>query len=132
MSPAQILLILRKRLWMIMLAFASTMAGAGGIMLLVPPRYDAVASASVDPGQLDPVTGQGTGSTLVRILQGNLVALAQSQRVATEVAKRLNLARDPSVAAAYQSSSSRDRVSIEEWIASEYLIKSLDAKFTEG
>ena len=32
---------------------------------------------------------------MVRILQGNLVALAQSQRVATEVVKRLNLARDP-------------------------------------
>jgi succinoglycan biosynthesis transport protein ExoP len=133
MSPAQILLILRKRLWMIMLAFASTMAGAGGIMLLVPPRYDALATASVDTGQLDPVTGQATGaSTMLRIVQGNLVALAQSQRVATEVAKRLNLARDPAVAAAYQSSSSRDRVSIEEWIASEFLIRNLDAKFTEG
>jgi polysaccharide biosynthesis transport protein len=132
MSPTQILLILRKRLWMIMLAFLSTMAGAGGIMLLVPPRYDAIATASVDPGQLDPVTGVGTGATLVRILQGNLMALAQSQRVATEVAKRLNLARDPSIAAAYQNSSSRDRVSVEEWIASEYLIKNLDAKFTEG
>jgi succinoglycan biosynthesis transport protein ExoP len=133
MSPQQILLILRKRLWMIMLAFASTMAGAGGIMLLVPPRYDASATASVDAGQLDPVTGQASGAaTMLRILQGNLVALAQSQRVATEVVKRLNLARDPNIAAAYQSSSSRDRVSIEEWIASEYLVKNLDAKFTEG
>jgi succinoglycan biosynthesis transport protein ExoP len=133
MSPAQILLILRKRLWMIMLAFLSTMAGAGGIMLLVPPRYDAIATASVDAGQIDPVTGQTTGaSTLLGILQGNLVALAQSQRVAAEVVKRLNLARDPKLAAAYQSSSSRDQVSIDEWIASEYLVKNLEAKFTPG
>src|ERR1700687_4568040 len=132
MSPAQILLILRKRLWMIVLAFVSTMAGAGGILLFVPPRYDAVATASVDPGQLDPVTGQVGASTLLGILQGNLVALAQSQRVAAEVVKRLNLARDPKLAAAYQSSSSRDQVSIEEWIASEYLVKNLEAKFTPG
>src|SRR5947207_1295157 len=133
MSPQQILLILRKRLWMIALAFVSTMAGAGGIMLLVPPRYDATATASVDAGQLDPVTGQASGaSTMIRILQGNLIALAQSQRVATEVVKRLNLARDPTLAQAYQSSSSRDRVSIEEWIASEYVLKNVDAKFTEG
>jgi|SRR5579871_454545 len=132
MSPQQILLILRKRLWMIMLAFVSTMAGAAGIMLLVPPRYDAIASASVDPGQLDPVTGQGSGATLVRILQGNLIALAQSQRVASEVVKRLNLARDPTLAEAYQKSSLRDQLGIEDWIASEYLLKNIDAKFTEG
>src|SRR6185369_11496120 len=104
MSPQQILLILRKRLWMIGLAFISTIAGAAGILLVVPPRYDALATASVDAGQLDPVTGQASGaSTMLRILQGNLVALAQSQRVASEVAKRLNLARDPRIAEAYQN-----------------------------
>jgi polysaccharide biosynthesis transport protein len=133
MSPQQILLILRKRLWMIGLAFMATMAGAVGIMLVVPPRYDATATASVDAGQLDPVTGQAGGAVgLLRVLQGNLVALAQSQRVGAEVAKRLNLARDPSIAEAFQSSSSRERMSIEEWIASEYLVKNLEAKFTEG
>ena len=132
MTPAQILSILSRRVWIIVLAFVSTMVGAGGIMLLVPPRYDAIATASIDPGQVDPVTGQSPGSMLVRILQGNLVALAQSQRVATEVVKRLNLARDPAMASAYQSSNSRGRMSIEEWIASEFLLKSVEAKFTEG
>jgi succinoglycan biosynthesis transport protein ExoP len=132
MTPAQILSILWKRSWMIALAFLSTMVGAGGIMLIVPPRYDATATASADPGQLDPVTGQSGASTMLRILQGNLVALAQSQRVATEVVKRLNLARDPRMASAYQSSTSHDRMSIEEWIASEYLLKNLEARFTEG
>lgn len=133
MTPAQILLILRKRFWIIVLALISTIAGAGGIMLLVPPRYDAIATASIDPGQLDPVTGQSTGaSSLLRILQGNLVALAQSQRVAADVAKRLNLARDPAIASAYNRSGLRDRVGIEDWIASEYLLKSVEARFTEG
>jgi polysaccharide biosynthesis transport protein len=133
MSPQQILLILQKRLWMIVLAFVSTMAGAGGIMLLVPPRYDAIATATVDLGQMDPVTGQtGGASAMFRLLQGNLVALARSQRVAAEVVKRLGLARDPKLAGAYQGSSSRDQVSIEEWIASEYLTKNLEAGFAEG
>lgn len=133
MSPTQILSILSRRVWIIALAFISTLAGAGGIMLLVPPRYDATATASIDPGQVDPITGQSSGaSAMVRIVQGNMVALAQSQRVATEVVKRLNLARDPSMASAYQRSSSRDRMSIEEWIASEYLLKNVEAKFPEG
>ncbi len=133
MSPAQILLILQKRLWMIALAFVSTFAGAGVVLLLVPARYDAVATASVDPGQMDPVTGQAGGAgALLGILQGNLVALAESQRVAAEVVKRLNLARDPNLASAYQSSSSRDQMSIEEWIGSEYLVKNVEARFTPG
>ena len=133
MSPKQILSILSRRVWIIVLAFASTLAGAGGIMLLVPPRYDAMATASIDPGQVDPITGQSSGaSAMVRIVQGNMVALAQSQRVATEVVKRLNLARDPNMAAAYQNSSSRDRMGVEEWIASEYLLKNVEARFTEG
>jgi polysaccharide biosynthesis transport protein len=132
MTPTQIISILWRRVWIIVLAFVSTIAGASGILLLVPPRYDAVATASIDPGQVDPVTGQTPGSMLVRILQGNLVALAQSQRVATEVVKRLNLARDPAMASAYQNSKSRGRMSIEEWIASEYLLKSVEAKFPEG
>lgn len=132
MTPAQILSILSRRVWIIILALISTLAGAGGIMLLVPPRYDAVATASIDPGQVDPVTGQASGAQMVRILQGNLIALAQSQRVATEVVKRLNLARDPGMAAAYQNSSSRGRMSVEEWIASESLLRSLEARFTDG
>lgn len=133
MTPAQIISILWRRAWIIVLAFVSTLAGAGGIMLLVPPRYDAIATASIDPGQVDPVTGQSSGaSAMVRIVQGNMVQLAQSQRVATEVVKRLNLARDPSMASAYLRSNSRDRMSIEEWIAAEYLLKNIEAKFTEG
>ncbi len=132
MSPAQILSILSRRVWIIALAFISTLVGAAGIMVLVPPRYDATATASIDPGQVDPVTGQSSGSALVRMIQGNMVALAQSQRVATEVVKRLNLARDPAMASAYQSSKSRDRMSIEEWIASEFLLKGVEAKFAEG
>jgi polysaccharide biosynthesis transport protein len=132
MSPAQILSILSRRVWIIALAFISTIAGAAGIMLVVPPRYDATATASIDPGQVDPVTGQSSGSALVKMIQGNMVALAQSQRVATEVVKRLNLARDPNMASAYQGSKSRDRMSIEEWIASEFLLKGVEAKFAEG
>lgn len=131
MSPHQIIAILWKRSWMIGLALISTMVGAAGIMLLVPPRYDATATATVDPGQTDPVTGQSAaGSNMLGVMQGNLVALVLSQRVATEVVKRLNLSRDSKMAAAYINSTSRDRMSVEEWIASEYLLKNIDAKFT--
>ncbi len=132
MSPKQVLLILWRRLWIVVLAFASTLAGAAGIMLFVPARYDAVATASIDPGQADPITGQLVGgATTTGLLQGNLVALAKSDRVAREVVKRLNLASDPDTIESYRESEAFGRVDISEWVATQAL-KYLDAKFGLG
>ncbi len=130
MSPKQILSILWRRAWIIGLAFASTMAGAGGIMLLVPSRYDAVATATIDPGQADPVTGQSMSGTMLSIAQGNMVALAGSERVAVEVVNRLNLTRDPVMISAYQRSGSNSGIA--EWIASGIILKGTRGKVLDG
>ena len=49
MSVSQILVILMRRAWIIMLALLTTVIVASGVLLFVPGRYDAVASASIDP-----------------------------------------------------------------------------------
>ena len=51
MSVSQILVILLRRGWIVVLSLLTTMIVAGGVLLFVPGRYDAIATASIDPGQ---------------------------------------------------------------------------------
>jgi succinoglycan biosynthesis transport protein ExoP len=131
MSPLQILSILWRRSWILILTFAAAMVGSVGVMLTVPPRYDAVATASIDPGQLDPVTGQQAGGGFLRLLQGNLVNLAQSHRVAEMVVKRLNLVANPALVASFRASDALGRMDVTAWIADD-LLSRLNASFPEG
>jgi uncharacterized protein involved in exopolysaccharide biosynthesis len=129
MSPKQVLVILWRRLWIIVLTFVSTLAGAAAIILFVPAKYDAIATASIDPGQADPITGQLVGAvTTTALLQGNLVALVKSDRVARDVVKRLNLASNPDTLDDFRQSEAFGRVDISEWVATE-ILKNFDAKF---
>ncbi len=97
MSIGQVLLILWRRGWIVVLTLVATMSVAIGVLLFVPGRYDAVASASIDQGSIDPVTDamSGGGASMVMLMQGNMLELVQSHRVALDVVKRLNLAADP-------------------------------------
>ena len=56
MSVSQILVILLRRAWIVMLALLTTVIVAGGVLLFVPGRYDAIATASIDPGNVDPLS----------------------------------------------------------------------------
>ena len=131
MSIQQILYILWRRVWIVALAFASTVAGAAIVVLLIPPRYDAMATASIDPGQADPISGLLPGGSSTGILQGNMIALATSNQVALEVVKRLNLASNPQTISAYNASGSVGVVDINQWMATD-ILKRLDAKFGIG
>ena len=131
MSPFQLLNILWRRAWIVALVFASTMLGAGVLLYVLPPRYDAQATATIDPSQLDPVTGQATGIAGIRVMQGNLVALAKSQRVAVDVVRRLSLTSNAGLMAAYRNSDSVGRIDAADWIAAD-LLRGLDARFNEG
>ena len=97
MSVSQILVILMRRAWIVMLALLTTVIVAGGVLLFVPGRYDAVATASIDPGNLDPLSDMGGGLGAIGLIQGNILSLVASQRVAVDVVKRLNLTDNPAV-----------------------------------
>ena len=130
-SVSQILVILMRRVWIVMLALLTTVIVAGGVLLFVPGRYDAVASASIDPGNVDPISEISSGLGTIGLMQGNILSLVTSERVAVDVVKRLNLTDNPAVQANFRRSPSFGRESIEEWMAGG-LLKGVDPKFILG
>jgi polysaccharide biosynthesis transport protein len=131
-SLSQVLLILWRRGWIVALTLLTTMILATAILLFVPKRYDAVATGSIDPGAVDPVTQAGAGGGMaIGLMQGNMLQLVTSQRVALDVVKRLNLVADPTMQASYRNSDSFGRERVEDWIAAS-LIKNVDPKFALG
>ena len=133
MSVSQILMILMRRAWVVLLTLLTTTIVAGAVLLFVPGRYDAIATASIDPGNVDPISSEATASGIgvMQLIQGNILSLVNSQRVAVDVVRRLNLTGNPSVQADYRNSSSFGRESIEDWMAAG-LLKNVDPKFVLG
>jgi succinoglycan biosynthesis transport protein ExoP len=130
-SVSQILVILLRRSWIVAVAFIATMVVVGGVLLFVPSRYDAIATASIDPGGIDPVSETTVASNMVMLMQGNIISLVTSERVALDVVRRLNLTASPLVQASFRQSSSFGRESVEDWMAS-ILLKNVDPKFNLG
>jgi polysaccharide biosynthesis transport protein len=131
MSVSQILVILLRRGWIVLLSVLTTAMVAGSVLLLVPGRYDAVATASIDPGSVDPISDATTGLGAIGLIQGNIISLVRSERVATDVVRRLNLTDNPQVQQSFRKSSSFGRESIEEWMAAG-LVRNVDPKFNMG
>jgi polysaccharide biosynthesis transport protein len=130
-SVSQILTILLRRVWIVVLALLTTTIVAAAVLLFVPGRYDAVATASIDPGNVDPITDSTSGTGMIMMMQGNILALVASQRVATDVVKRLNLTDNPQVQENFRKSPSFGRESIEEWMAAS-LVGNVKPEFTLG
>jgi polysaccharide biosynthesis transport protein len=130
-SVSQVLVILLRRIWIVALALLTTVIVAGGVLLFVPGRYDATATASIDPGNIDPISDSGGGLGAIGLMQGNILSLVSSQRVAVDVVKRLNLAESPTVQENFRKSPSFGRESIEEWMAAG-LVKNVKPEFTMG
>ena len=131
MSISQVLVILLRRGWIVVLALLTTMIVAGSVLLFVPGRYDAIATASIDPGNVDPISETAAGGGMVMLMQGNILSLVTSQRVAVDVVKRLNLTANPQIQQSFRESGSFGRESIDEWMASS-LVKGVDPKFNMG
>lgn len=132
MSLGQILLILWRRSWIVLLTLLVAAVVAIGVVMFVPGRYDAVASASIDPSSVDPVNeNRGSNGAMIAIMQGNMLQLVESQRVAVDVVRRLNMAANPRIQQEYRASTSFGRESIEDWMAGR-LLQNVDAKFLFG
>ena len=133
MSITQFLLIFWRRGWITALTFLTAVLVALGVLYFTPGRYDAVATASIDSGGLDPVSQRqgGGSSSSIGLVQGNMLELVTSQRVAVDVVKRLNLTGNPQVQADYRRSGSFGRESIDEWMASS-ISKNVQPGFAMG
>jgi polysaccharide biosynthesis transport protein len=89
-SVSQILAILLRRVWIVGLTLLSTIITVGILLQFAPARYEAHATASIDPGnQSDPISA--SPRTDVGLMQGNILSLVVSQRVAMGVLERLNV-----------------------------------------
>jgi polysaccharide biosynthesis transport protein len=130
-SVAQVLLILLRRGWIVVLALLTTTIVAGGILLFVPGRYDAIATASIDADNVDPISEMSNGLGAIGLMQGNMISLVTSQRVGADVVRRLNLADNSVTQQNFRKSPSFGRESIEEWIAAG-LVRNVDPKFYMG
>ena len=130
MSINQILSILWRRLWLVLIGLVATVVGAAVVLAVVPPRYEAKATASIDTARADPVTGDSSAGS-ARGLMGGLMALIESQRIATDVVRRLNLTSDPQLTQQYLASGVSGQLGINEWIA-ETINKNVDAKSMDG
>lgn len=131
MSLKHVLSILWRRLWLVLTGLIATLVGAAVVVTVVPPRYEATASASIDIGRSDPVTGAANVVNGGRGVVGGLISLIQSQRIAAEVVRRLNLAADPTFTQDYLSSGVSGQIGITEWIA-QTISKSLDARSNDA
>ena len=132
MSIGQVLLILWRRSWIVALAFLTAVSVAAAVLFFVPGRYDAIATASIDPGGLDPVSATPGGTpTAIGLMQGNMLQLVSSERVALDVVKRLSLTANPGTQNQFRNSDSFGRESIDEWIA-ESLQRNVEPKFNIG
>jgi uncharacterized protein involved in exopolysaccharide biosynthesis len=125
------LYILWRRVWIVALTFICAVIVAGGVLLLVPGRYDAEATASIDPGSVNPVTDSVGSTGAIGLMQGNLIELVQSHRVALDVVRRLNLTTSPQVQAIFRASKSFGLESIDDWMAYSILL-GVDPKFQIG
>ncbi len=129
MSFNQVFYILLRRLWIILLTFVFALLVAGAVLAFVPGRFDAIATASVDAAA-NPLADVGSSSaTAIGLMQGNLTELVQSERVALDVVKRLNLAAGAQED--FRRSDSFGRQSIDEWMAAA-ILRNVEPKFMLG
>ena len=117
MSVSQILLILFRRGWITVLSLLAALVVAEGILMFTPNRYDAIATATIEPGNTAPVSDPRYSEQVQGAMEGNIDNLVASHRVALDVVKRLNLTANPATQASYRRSSSFGRESIEDWMA---------------
>jgi polysaccharide biosynthesis transport protein len=120
-SLNQILVILLRRGWILALSLISAIVVTAAVLAFVPGRYDASATASIDPGTVDPISDTAPGSSVIMLMQGNINALVTSQRVGLDVVHRLNLTNNPEVQETFRKSPSFGRESVDDWMASNIL-----------
>jgi polysaccharide biosynthesis transport protein len=130
-SVGQVLAILLRQAWILVLTLLSAGIGAWAVMQFTPGRYEAHATATVDPRHINPVSGDAEYYRSADLMQGNVVALVASEQVALDVVKRLNLAQSPLIQQSFRRSSAFGRETIEHSIANG-LRANLDPTFDLG
>ena len=97
MSFQQFLLILRARLWVIVITLLVVVGTAVGVSLLLPKQYTAQTSLVVDAKAADPLMGGLLPAQMIPGYMATQVDIINSDRVAQRVVGMLKLADAPSI-----------------------------------
>ena len=124
MNPTVLLLALRARYKIILLALAMTILGAVVISLIQPKKYVASVSMVVNYKGVDPVTGLSAPAQLMPVYIATQVDIIRSKSVALKVVDDLKLASGPGVQANFEAATG-GRGTLRDWLA-ESLLGSLD------
>ena len=126
MSLGQFLAILRARWLTLLTVLVLAVAAAGGVSLLLPKTYTAVATVLIDMKAPDPIAGGISPGMLSPTYMATQVDVIQSDRVAQRVVRGLKFDANPSMRAQWRDATG-GASSYERWVA-DLLTRSLEVK----
>lgn len=122
MNPTLLLLALRARYKIVLLALAVTVLAAVAISLRMPKNYVAGVSMVVNYKGVDSVTGLSVPAQLMPGYIATQVDIIKSKRVALKVVDDLKLASSPAVQTQFQNATN-GRGTLRDWLADSLLGK---------
>jgi len=122
MNPSQLLLALRARYKIVLLALGMTILGAVAISLMQSKTYTAGVSMVVNYKGVDPVTGLSAPAQLMPGYIATQVDIIRSKSVALKVVDDLGLANKPETQAAFKEATG-GRGTVRDWVADSLLTK---------
>lgn len=126
MRVSQLLLILRARMWLILLVFSVTIGTTLTISLLLPKQYTARADVVINTAASDPLGGSQLQSIMMSSYRGTQADIIESRHVALKVVEALGL-RSNEVARQQFFSETGGKGDISDWLA-DSLLNRLDVQ----
>lgn len=122
MNLSLLLLALRARYKIVLLALGVTVLAAVAISMILPKNYMAGVSMVVNYKGVDPVTGVSAPAQLMPGFTATQVDIIKSKSVALKVVDDLKLANDPKVQAQFEAATG-GRGTLRDWLADALLQK---------
>ena len=126
MTFQQFLLILKARVWTVLLTLVLVVAATIGVSLVIPKEYTAATAVVVDVKSPDPVMGLVLPGLIAPGYMATQVDIINSDRVARRVVSMLKLDESPAIKTQWQEAT-EGKGSLAVWLA-ELLQKKLDVK----
>lgn len=126
MNFSQFLLILRARKYIALVTLLVTVLTTVVISLLLPKTYRATSSVVLNYKGVDPVTGMTLPGSLLPGYMATQVDIISSKTVASKVAERLGLDKNPAVIEQFRDATN-GRGTVRDWLA-DLLLKKLEVE----
>ena len=124
MNLSLLLLAMRARYGIVLLAIGVTVSAAVVISLILPKKYEAAVSMVVNYKGVDPVTGLSAPAQLMPGFIATQVDIIKSKSVALKVVDDLKLVGNPEVQAQFERAT-EGRGAVRDWLA-DMLLKKVD------